>query len=195
MNTWIVLLLLLAAAVIFGVSVYNNLIRHRNDVAKQFAEIDVILTQRYDLIPNLVAVAKKYMEHEQETLVKVTEARNIASSALKKSSQQQASEAVVDLSKAEKSLSESLGTMYVVFEDYPELQADKQMLQLQNDIADTENRVSFARSIYNDSVTRYNNLVQTFPNNLFNIIFGFKGAQWLEIENEEKRQAVKVDFD
>lgn len=189
---WIVLALLVVAA-LFAVGFYNTLVRRRNDVDNAFAQIDVQLTRRYELIPNLVEVAKKYLQHEQETLTGVTAARNAAAQALRQAEKHP--EALAQLAKAEQALGAQLGGLYATFEAYPELKADQQMRDLQEEIASTENRVAFARQHFNDSVTEYNNTAQQFPNNIIAALFGFKMRSWLEIDDiADKRQPVKVDF-
>ena len=167
---WIVLALLVVAA-LFAVGFYNTLVRRRNDVDNAFAQIDVQLTRRYELIPNLVEVAKKYLQHEQETLTGVTAARNAAAQALRQAEKHP--EALAQLAKAEQALGAQLGGLYATFEAYPELKADQQMRDLQEEIASTENRVAFARQHFNDSVTEYNNTAQQFPNNIIAALFGF----------------------
>lgn len=189
---WIVLALLVVAA-LFVVGLYNTLVRRRNDVDNAFAQIDVQLTRRYELIPNLVEVAKKYLQHEQETLTGVTAARNAAAQALRQAEKHP--EALAQLAKAEQALGAQLGGLYATFEAYPELKADQQMRDLQEEIASTENRVAFARQHFNDSVTEYNNTAQQFPNNIIAALFGFKMRSWLELDDiADKRQPVKVDF-
>ncbi|MDO5091366.1 MAG: LemA family protein [Cardiobacteriaceae bacterium] len=189
---WIFLAVLAAAAIAVA-SFYNTLVRRRNDVDNAFAQIDVQLTRRYELIPNLVEVAKKYLQHEQETLTRVTAARNQAASALQAAGENP--EALAQLARAEQALNTQLGGLYATFEAYPDLKADRQMRDLQEEIASTENRVAFARQHFNDSVTEYNNTAQQFPNNIIAALFNFRERQWLEIDDiAEKRQPVKVDF-
>ncbi|SUO95588.1 LemA family protein [Suttonella ornithocola] len=180
---------------LIGIGVYNQLVRARNAVKDAFADIDVELTRRYDLIPNLVEVAKRYLKHEQETLTQVTAARNQAAAALKQTEHKLSPDSIQHLIDTEQSLSKSMGGLYATFEAYPELKADTQMLKLQQEISDTENRISYARSQYNASVTEYNNSVQVFPNNLLNHFFRFQLTPWLEVDAPEKREAVKIHFD
>ena len=188
-----VILALAVIAIIAVVSFYNTLVRRRNDVDNAFAQIDVQLTRRYELIPNLVEVAKKYMQHEQETLTRVTAARNQAAHALHEAASNP--EALPQLARAEQALNTQLGGLYATFEAYPELKADQQMRDLQEEISSTENRVAFARQHFNDSVTEYNNATQQFPNNIVAALFGFRTREWLEIEDmAEKRKPVKVNF-
>lgn len=189
---WILLALLVVAA-IAAASFYNTLVRRRNDVDNAFAQIDVQLTRRYELIPNLVEVAKKYLQHEQETLTRVTAARNRAASALHEAASNP--EALPQLARAEQALNAQLGGLYATFEAYPELKADQQMRDLQEEISSTENRVAFARQHFNDSVTEYNNTAQQFPNNIIAALFSFRRREWLEIEDvAEKRKPLRVDF-
>lgn len=189
---WIVLALLVAA-IVFVISIYNTLIRRRNDIDNAFAQIDVQLTRRYELIPNLVEVAKKYLKHEQDTLTQVTAARNNAASALQRAEKDPAS--LGELARAEDMLGAHMGALYATFEAYPDLKADAQMRDLQEEIASTENRVAFARQHFNDSVTEYNNTLQQFPNNIIAALFRFAPRQWLESADiDAKREPVRVDF-
>ena len=189
---WIVLALLVAA-IVFVISIYNTLIRRRNDIDNAFAQIDVQLTRRYELIPNLVEVAKKYLKHEQETLTQVTAARNNAASALQRAEKDPAS--LGELARAEDMLGAHMGALYATFEAYPDLKADAQMRDLQEEIASTENRVAFARQHFNDSVTEYNNTLQQFPNNIIAALFRFAPRQWLESADiDAKSEPVRVDF-
>ena len=192
MTGWI-LLALLAVAVGFIVTIFNTLVRRRNDIDNAFAQIDVQLTRRYELIPNLVEIAKKYLQHERDTLTQVTAARNQAMNALQNAEQNPA--AIGELARAEHLLGAKMGALYATFEAYPDLKADAQMRDLQEEIASTENRVAFARQHFNDSVTEYNNTRQQFPNNLIAALLRFEARAWLESEDiAQKREAVKVDF-
>lgn len=189
---WIFLAVLVIAAV-FVVQVFNALVRRRNDVDNAFAQIDVQLTRRYELIPNLVEVAKRYLQHEQETLTRVTAARNSAASALQAAERNPA--AVAELARAESALGAQMGALYATFKAYPELKADQQMRDLQEEIASTENRVAFARQHFNDCVTVFNNALQQFPNNVLAALFRFEARQWLESADiGVKREPLKVDF-
>ncbi len=192
-----ILLGLILFLVIFGVSIYNSLVRQRNDIDNAFAQINVQLTRRYELIPNLVEVAKKYLQHEKETLIKVIAARNNAAEALQNINHDHPSPSqIAQLGKADAGLSSMLGGLYATFEDYPDLKADQQMSELREEISSTENRVAFARQHFNDSVTVYNNTVEQFPNNLVSSAFKFSTQQWLELdEMEEKRKPLKVSFE
>ncbi len=192
---WIVLGLIVAAA-IFAVAIYNRLIAARNRYKNAFAQIDVQLTRRYDLIPNLVEVAKKYMSHERETLEAVIQARNGAVSQLKAASNDPSNpEAVKNLAAAEQGLSGALGRLFALSENYPDLKANQNMMQLSEELTSTENRVAFARQAFNDSVMAYNILRESFPNNLVAGVFNFQPAQLLDIEDPAKREAVQVSFE
>ena len=192
---WIVLALV-ALAVIASIAIYNRLVNYRNDAKNAFAQIDVQLTRRYDLIPNLVEVARKYLQHEQETLTAVIAARNHAANALKNTEGSGGSTGVGALAAAEHALGARLGGLYATFENYPDLKADNQLAALREEIASTENRIAFSRQHYNDSVTEYNSAIEQFPANIIAGMFGFRVAELLEIEDiADKRQPVQVKFD
>lgn len=183
------------AIALYLITAYNGLVRFRNAFKNAFAQIDVQLQRRYDLIPNLVETAKKYMSHEKETFEAVIQARNQAHTAAKQVADNPANpEAVGRLNKAEGLLEQNMGKMMMLFENYPELKADKVMTDLMEELKSTENKVAFARQAFNDSVMHYNNARETFPNNLVSGPFGFHKAFPLEIENPQARQAVKVQF-
>ena len=191
---WIVLGVLVAL-VLFAVGIYNRLVSARNMYKNAFAQIDVQLTRRYDLIPNLVEVAKRYMAHEKDTLEAVIQARNAAVSGLKQASADPTNpEAVQQLNQAEQGLSGALGRLFALSESYPDLKANENMMQLSEEITSTENKVAFARQAYNDAVMQYNILRETVPNNFIAGPFGFGPAQLLDIEDPVKREAVQVDF-
>jgi LemA protein len=186
---------LIAALALFAVVIYNRLIAARNRYKNAFAQIDVQLTRRYDLIPNLVEVAKKYMSHERETLEAVIQARNGAASQLKAASSDPTNpEAMKNLSAAEQGLSGALGRLFALSENYPDLKANQNMMQLSEELTSTENRVAFARQAFNDAVMTYNILRESFPNNLVANVFSFQPAQLLDIEDPAKREAVQVSF-
>ena len=190
---WIVLALVILA-IVASVAIYNRLVNYRNDAKNAFAQIDVQLTRRYDLIPNLVEVARKYLQHEQETLTAVIAARNHAANALKNTGGGTAG--IGELAAAEQALGARLGGLYATFENYPELKADNQLAALREEIASTENRIAFARQYYNDSVTDYNNAVQQFPANIIAGVFAFRANSLLEIDDiDTKRAPVQVKFD
>lgn len=191
---WIFLGLLVLVA-IFLVSIYNRLVAARNQYKNAFAQIDVQLTRRYDLIPNLVEVAKRYMAHEKDTLEAVVNARNAAVTGLKDAAAHPDDpEAVKKLAEAEQGLSGALGRLFALSEAYPDLKANENMMQLSEELTSTENKVAFARQAFNDGVMKYNILVESFPNNLIAGVFGFTRAQLLDIEDPAKREAVQVDF-
>ena len=194
----IVLLLLLAAVVmlaLFVVGIYNRLVALRNRFKNAFAQIDVQLKRRYDLIPNLVEVAKGYLKHEHSTLEDVIKARNIALAASQTAAANPADAAAIkSLGAAETGLAGALSRLMVVAEQYPDLKANQNMMQLSEEITSTENKVSFARQAYNDSVMTYNTTRETFPNVIFAGMFGFLVAQLFQIENATEREAPKVSF-
>ena len=192
---WIVLALVILA-IVASITIYNRLVNYRNDAKNAFAQIDVQLTRRYDLIPNLVEVARKYLQHEQETLTAVIAARNHAANALKNTEGSGGSTGVGALAAAEHALGARLGGLYATFENYPDLKADNQLAALREEIASTENRIAFSRQHYNDSVTEYNSAIEQFPANIIAGMFGFRVAELLEIEDiADKRQPVQVKFD
>lgn len=191
---WI-LLALIAAGVVFAISIYNRLVASRNRYKNAFAQIDVQLTRRHDLIPNLVETAKGYMSHERETLEAVINARNMAVAGLKKAAADPTDPAAMkQLADAEQGLSGALGRLFALSEAYPDLKANENMMQLSEELTTTENKVAFARQAYNDSVMSYNTLRESFPNNFFAGWFNFGPAELLEIEDEAKREAPKVEF-
>lgn len=192
---WLILVLIVGA-VLFAISIYNRLVAARNRYKNAFAQIDVQLTRRHDLIPNLVEVAKGYMSHERETLQAVIEARTMAVNGLKRAAKDPTdASAMQDLAQAEQQLTGALGRLFAVAEDYPELKANENMMQLSEELTTTENKVAFSRQAYNDSVMDYNILRESFPNNLFAGWFNFQQAELLEIEDESKREAPQVSFD
>jgi LemA protein len=185
----------IALLAFYAISIYNRLVAARNQYKNAFAQIDVQLTRRYDLIPNLVEVAKKYMAHEKDTLEAVIQARNAAVTGLKQASANPGDPtAVQQLNQAEQGLSGALGRLFALSESYPDLKANQNMMQLTEEITATENKVAFARQAYNDAVMSYNILRESVPNNFIAGPFGFTAAQLLEIEDPVKREAVKVDF-
>ncbi|HEY9182439.1 MAG TPA: LemA family protein [Gammaproteobacteria bacterium] len=191
----IVTLVILAAIVLWGISMYNNLVSSRNRVGNAFSQIDVQLTRRYDLIPNLIEAVKGYMAHERGTLEAVINARNAAAAGLKKAAADPADPAAIQaLGAAETALAGSLGRLFALAEAYPDLKANQNMQHLQEELTSTENKVAFARQAFNDAVLSYNNACQSFPGNLLANNFGFKTAEFLEIEQPEKRAVPKVSF-
>ncbi|RME14400.1 MAG: LemA family protein [Bdellovibrio sp.] len=180
---------------LFIINTYNTLVRRRNAFKNAFAQIDVQLKRRYDLIPNLVETAKKFMAHERETLEGVIRARNQAYEATQKASQNPSdAEAIKGLNQAESLLGASMKQFMALFENYPTIKSDQTMSQLMEELTSTENKIAFARQAFNDSVMTYNNAREQFPSNLIANFFNFKEAQLLEIEKPEERQAVKVQF-
>ena len=195
MGTGTVLLIIFVAVILFGVSLYNRLVAGRNAYKNAFAQIDVQLTRRHDLIPNLVETAKGYMDHEKETLEAVINARNSAVSGLNAAKADPTNpDAMKQLANAEQGLSGALGRLFALSESYPDLKANENMMQLSEEITTTENKVSFARQAFNDAVMMYNNLREQFPSNFLAEWFNFTPAQLLEIEDEAKREVPKVEF-
>jgi LemA protein len=188
-------LALIVGLILFAISIYNRLVAGRNQYKNAFAQIDVQLTRRHDLIPNLVETAKGYMAHEKDTLEAVINARNAAVTGLKQAAKDPSDpEAMKQLSQAEQGLSGALGRLFALSEAYPDLKANENMMQLSEELTTTENKVAFSRQAYNDSVMDYNNLRESFPNNFFATFFNFRGAELLQIEDEAKREAPKVSF-
>jgi LemA protein len=196
--TLIVLGALLLLVIVIGAwiaGIYNSLVALRNRFKNAFAQIDVQLKRRYDLIPNLVEVAKGYMKHESSTLEAVIKARNIAYTASQAAATNPADAgAVKNLLSAENGLTGALSRLMVVSEQYPDLKANQNMMQLTEELTSTENKISFARQAYNDSVMTYNTTRETFPNVIFAGMFGFTPAQLFQIEDATERNAPKVSF-
>lgn len=191
---WILLGLVVVAA-FYAISIYNRLVAARNQYQNAFAQIDVQLTRRYDLIPNLVEIAKGYMKHEKETLEAVIQARNAAVNGLQNAKQNPGDpEAMQQMAQAEQGVSGALGRLFALSEAYPDLKANENMMQLSEELTTTENKVSFARQAFNDAVMMYNTMRESFPANFFAGWFNFKAAELLEIEDEAKRAAPKVSF-
>ena len=191
---WIILVVLLVA-VFAAVGIYNGLVTARNAGRNAFAQIDVQLTRRHDLIPNLVEVAKGYLQHERGTLEAVIQARNTAVSGLRAVNASPGDAAAVQsLGSAENALSGALGRLFALAESYPDLKANQTMMQLSEELTSTENKVAFARQAYNDAVMNYNNRRETFPGSTFAGAFGFTGMQPLEIDSAAKREVPQVSF-
>jgi LemA protein len=184
---WIIPTVLLIVIVIIVISIYNGLVNRRNVTKNAWSQIDVQLKRRYDLIPNLVETVKGYMKHEQETLENVIKARQQAVDLRNAGN-------IGELMKADGALTQSLGRLFAVAEGYPDLKANQNMLQLQEELTSTENRIGFSRQAYNDAVMRMNNAIEMFP---ASIIAGFgnfqRGAFW-EVESAEEKKNVKVSF-
>jgi LemA protein len=182
---WIILGIL-GVCLLALIAIYNGLVRLRNQVKNAWSQIDVQLKRRYDLIPNLIETVKGYMTHERETLESVTNARNMA--------QQLSGGSVGARSKAEGELSSALGRLLVVVENYPDLKANQNFLALQEELTSTENKISFSRQFYNDSVLRLNNQTQMFPSSIVAGMTGFRAEEFFEVSVEAEREAPKVDF-
>ena len=193
--SFLIFLGIVAAIAVWAVGIYNNLVNLRNRVRNAFSQIDVQLTRRYDLIPNLVEAVKGYMSHERETLEAVVNARNAAVSGLKAASADPSDpEAIKNLAAAEATLTGTLGRLFALAEAYPDLKANENMMQFQEELASTENKVAFSRQAFNDSVMNYNNACQNFPSNLVANMFSFNIAEFLEIESETKKDVPEVSF-
>ena len=192
----IVFCVIVIVIVLVVVSIYNKLVTLKNRFENAFAQIEVQLKRRYDLIPNLVETAKGYMSHEKNTLEAVISARNEAAAALKSAAASKGASGVEQLALAEGSLQSALGKLNVVMEAYPDLKANENMMQLSEEITSTENRVAFARQAFNDSVTEYNSYKQTFPPVMFAGMFGHgKDASLLEFaDSAQIQEAPKVSF-
>lgn len=186
---WIAIYVIIGVIVLILIAlmaVYNTLIRLRNQMKNAWAQIDVQLKRRHDLIPNLVETVKGYMKHERETFEAVTKARNLAQHAVGTGVGAQA--------KAEGELSSVLSRLLMVAENYPELKANQNFMSLQEELSSTENKISFSRQYYNDSVLQYNNKIQMFPSNIVANMFNFKQGEFFEVEVPAERQAPKVSF-
>jgi len=194
MGFWI-LLALIALLVFFAISIYNRLVNLRNRVKNAFAQIDVQLTRRHDLIPNLIEAVKGYMGHERETLEAVIQARNTAVAGLKNAAADPSNaKAIQELAGAEAALTGTLGKLFALAEAYPDLKANENVIQFQEELTSTENKVAFSRQAFNDAVLQYNNTRENFPNNLLAGFFNFEAAEFLQIESVEKREVPKVSF-
>jgi len=194
-TSFLVFLALIAVVVFYAIGIYNSLINLRNRVKNAFAQIDVQLTRRHDLIPNLVEAVKGYMKHERETLDAVIKARNSAVSSLDAAKVDPSNAAAIqELGKSEGALGAALGRLFALSEAYPDLKANQNMMQFQEELTSTENKVAFSRQAFNDAVLSYNNKAENFPNNIIAGMFGFQLASFLEIEAPEKREVPAVDF-
>ena len=181
---WLIALGVVLVLVFVVVGMYNGLVKLRQYTRNSWSQIDVQLKRRYDLIPNLVETAKGYMKHERETLEAVIKARQTAIDA----------GSVADQAKAENMLTASLRQLFAVAESYPDLKANENMMQVQEELTSTENRIGFSRQHYNDSVATYNIKVESFPSNMIANMFTFKMAEYFELEDEQEREPVKVQF-
>lgn len=198
------LIILIVLGIILGVGLilliicigmYNKLVTFRNRFKNAFAQIDVQLKRRYDLIPNLVETAKGYMSHEKETLSAVIQARNVAAGAGQAAAASPGDpNAMKSLMSAEAGLTGALGRLMAISEAYPDLKANQNMMSLQEELSSTENKISFSRQAYNDAVTFYNTARETFPTVIIAGMFNFNEATLFEIESEDERVAPKVGF-
>lgn len=180
----IVVLGIIAAVVFFVISMYNSLIQLRNQVKNAWAQIDVQLKRRHDLIPNLLETVKGYMNHERETLQNITNARANAMSAV----------SVTDKAKAEGQLTDAMTKFNIAVENYPDLKANQNFLALQEELSSTENKISFSRQNYNDQVLHYNNKIEMFPSNILANMFNFAKEAFFEVEDKSERAVPKVSF-
>ncbi len=185
MSTTLIVLLVIAAIVILWlITSYNSLVYWKNQVKNAWSQIDVQLKRRYDLIPNLVETVKGYAKHEQGTLEKVIQARNMAMQA----------HSPAEAGQAESVLSGTLKSLFALSENYPDLKANQNFLGLQEELSSTENKISFARQFYNDTTAKYNISIQSFPTNIIAGLFRFTEEQLFQVESAEERKAVKVQF-
>ncbi|MFH1382195.1 MAG: LemA family protein [Chloroflexota bacterium] len=184
---WVIIGIIVILGLVFWAT-YNSLIRLRNQTKNAWAQIDVQLKRRHDLIPNLVETVRGYMKFERETLEAVTKARNVAVQA------SSAGAGAAERGKAEGELGGALARLMVVVEQYPDLKANQNFLALQEELTSTENRISFARQYYNDSILRYNNQTQMFPSNMVANMAGFKSGEFFEVTAEAERAAPKVNL-
>jgi LemA protein len=192
---FIILAAVFGLLLIFLIGQYNALVVLRNRFKNAFAQIDVQLKRRYDLIPNLVETAKAYMQHESKTLEAVTQARNIAQTAGGRAAANPGDPAAMqELVGAEAGLAGALGGLLAVAENYPDLKANQNMMQLTEELTSTENKVAFSRQAYNDSVMAYNNKREVFPTNIIAGIFNFTAAELFQVDNAAEHQAPKVSF-
>ncbi len=182
----IIVAAIIVILIIVYIATYNGLVGLRNQTRNAWAQIDVQLKRRYDLIPNLVETVKGYMQHERQTLEAVTNARNLAQSL--------SSAGVADRAKAEGELSGALSRLLAVVENYPNLKANQNFLALQEELTSTENKISFSRQYYNDTILRYNNKTQMFPSNIVAGMSGFKHGDFFEVKTAEEREAPRVTF-
>ncbi len=196
MKTLIILLVLIAVIalpILLVIGLYNGLVQLRNRYKNAFAQIDVQLKRRHDLIPNLVETVKAYMKHERETLEAVITARNAATSALAQA-QSGTPGSMTQLANAESGLSGVLGRLFALSESYPELRSNQNMLQLQEELTSTESKVAFARQAYNDAVMNFNNKLEMFPSNFIAGMFRFVPATSFEVSTDGERDSVSVSF-
>ncbi len=179
-----VIIIAIAALVLWLIGVYNSLIKMRNQTKEAWSDIDVQLKRRYDLIPNLIETVKGYAKHERELFENVTKARTTAMGA----------QSIEDKGKAENMLSGTLKSLFAVAENYPDLKANQNFLKLQDELADTENKIQAARRFYNGNVRDFNTKIQVFPNNMVAGMMNFKAFEFFEVEEEKEREVVDVKF-
>lgn len=184
MGAFAILLIIIVAIAVMAVGIYNGLVQLRNRCENSWAQVDVQLRRRYDLIPNLVETVKGYATHEKEVFQKVTEARSSAMNA----------GTVKEQGQAENQLTGALKSLFAVAESYPDLKANQNFLMLQEELAGTESKIAYARQFYNDTVMKFNTKQQVFPSNIIAGMFGFKEREYFEIEEPAAREAVKVEF-
>lgn len=184
MSGLVIVLIIIAVVAVVAIGIYNGLITLRNRADNAWAQVDVQLRRRYDLIPNLVETVKGYAKHEREVFQKVTEARTQAINA----------GTVAEQGKAENMLTGALKSLFAVVENYPELKANQNFLMLQEELAGTEGKIAYARQFYNDTVMKFNTKQQVFPSNVIANMFGFKEKEYFEIEEPEAKEPVKVEF-
>lgn len=195
MNVGIIVLIAITVVALFAVSIYNGLVSSRNRFKNAYSQIDVQLKRRYDLIPNLVETVKAYMSHERDTLEAVIAARNTASNARAQVASNPADvSSMKKLSQADEQLTGVVGRLFALSEAYPDLKANQNMSNLQEELTSTENKVAFSRQAFNDAVLAYNTSCEVFPNVLVARMFGFLPAQSFEISNDLEKEAPKVKF-
>lgn len=181
---WLILLVVAVLILVFVIATYNSLVQLRNRVKDQWSQIDIQLKRRFDLIPNLLETVKGYMKHESETLEKIVQARNTYQSATTHE----------DAVNADTELTKSISKLFALAEDYPDLKANENFNSLQNELSETEDKISTARQFYSDTVLMYNNKIQMFPSSIVAGLFGFKEEKFFEATATE-RENVKVNFD
>ena len=184
MPIWGLILIVIIAIIFWLIAVYNGLIKSKNRTDEAWADIDVQLKRRYDLIPNLVETVKAYAAHEKEVFQKVTEARSQAMQA----------QTLDQKGKAENMLSSTLKSLFAVAENYPDLKASQNFMELQTELSDTENKIQAARRFYNGNVRDFNIKLQVFPTNMIAGMLGFKAREFFQVENEQEREAPQVKF-
>lgn len=191
----VVVVIIVVVVALLVIGIYNSLVALRNRFENAFAQIDVQLKRRYDLIPNLVETARGYMKHERETLEAVISARNIAYRAGQQAAAHPGQpQAMRDLMGAEAQLGGAIGRLFAIAESYPDLKANQNMLSLQEELSSTENKIAFARQAYNDAVMRYNVRREQFPAVMFAGMLGFNAAELFEVTSEKEREAPQVQF-